>query len=149
MKETEFWSGYLRDARVRRIQKAAEQCLSVVRADGGRGIGEEVIVEHALSEKLVKESGRVGRAQGASEPGVLNGNIHSDWRQFGLAWLGSGWQLCPISAASSRYEAREVMQDREENVKENKRVKNVLQRVLSSAPRLPALYIPGSQKERL
>lgn len=41
------------------------------------------------------------------------------------------------------------MQDREENVKENKRVKNVLQRVLSSALRLPALYIPGSQKERL
>lgn len=99
MKETEFWSRYLRDARVRRIQKAAEQCLSVVRADGGRGVGEEVVVEHALSEKLVKESGRVGRAQGASEPGVLNGNIHSDWRQFGLAWLGlAQGGSCALSA---------------------------------------------------
>lgn len=79
--------GYLRGAGVGGIQKAPEQGLSVKRADGGGGVGEEVVVKHALSEKLVKQPGRVGRAQGASEPGMLDGNIHSGWRQVypGLA----------------------------------------------------------------
>lgn len=57
---------------------------------------------------------------------MLNGNIHSDWRQFGLAWLGlAQGGSCALSAQRPAGEAREVMQDREENVKENKQVKNV------------------------
>lgn len=82
------WSSYLRDAGGGRIHKVPEQWPSVIRADGGGSVGEEVVVKYALSKKLVKESARVGRAQGASEPGVLDGNIHSDWRLFGLARLG-------------------------------------------------------------
>lgn len=108
------WSRYLRDAGVGRIQKASEQRLSVIRADGGGSVGEEVVVIHALSKKLVKESGRVGRAQGASEPRVLDGNIHSDWRQFGLAQLGLAQVgRCTCSAQSPAGEGREVRQDRE------------------------------------
>lgn len=84
--ESRVWSCYLRNAGAGGIQKAAEQRLSVIRADGGGSVGEEVVVEHALSKKLVEESGRVGRAHGTSEPGVLDGNIHSDWSS--LAWLG-------------------------------------------------------------
>lgn len=75
-----LWSPYLRHAGVGRIQKAAEQRLSVIGTDGGGGVGVKVVVKHALPKKLVKESGRVDRAQGASEPGVLDGNIHSDGR---------------------------------------------------------------------
>lgn len=69
--------GYLGNAGVRGVQEVAEQRLSVERTDGGSGVGQEVVVKHALPEKLVKESGRVHGAQGAPEPRVLDGNIHS------------------------------------------------------------------------
>lgn len=62
--------------------------MSVIGADRGGGEGEKVIVKHSLSEKLVKESGGVDGAQGTSEPGVLDGNIHCGWRRFGLCLLG-------------------------------------------------------------
>lgn len=61
--------------------------MSVIGADGGAGVGEKVIVKHSLSEKLVKESRGVDGAQGTSEPGVLDGNIHCDGRRFGLCLL--------------------------------------------------------------
>ena len=82
--ESHCW--YLRDARVGGIQKASEQRLSVIGADGGSSVGEKVIVKHSLSKKLVKESGWVDGAQGTSEPGVLDGNIHSEQRQLGLVF---------------------------------------------------------------
>lgn len=68
---------YLRDAGVGKIQKAAKQRLSVIGADGGSRVGKQVVVKHALPEKLVKKPGGVGRAQGASEPGMLDGDIHT------------------------------------------------------------------------
>ncbi len=112
--ENWVWLCYLRDAGVGRIQKAAEQWLSVIGADGGGGVGEEVIVKHALSKKLVKEPGRVDRAQGASEPGVLDGNIHSDRRKFSLARLGlAQGNRCTCSAQSPADEGSEARQNKE------------------------------------
>lgn len=98
---------YLRDARAGKIKKAAKQRLSVIGADGGCGVGKQVVVKHALPEKLVKKPGWVRRAQGASEPGVLDGDIHGDNRQFGLTccggWTRSGLLRCPAG------EGKEVM----------------------------------------
>lgn len=62
--------------------------MSVIWADGGGGVRKKVVVVDSLSEELVKESGRVNRTQGTSEPGMLDGNIHSDQRQFDLVWIG-------------------------------------------------------------
>lgn len=78
-------AAYLRDARVGGVQEVAEERVAVVRADGGGGVWEEVVVEQAFPKELVEDSG--GVAQGTSEPGVLNGNIHND-----LAWLDVDWR---------------------------------------------------------
>lgn len=75
---------HLRHARVGKIKKAAKQRVSVIGADGGGCVGKQVVVKHALPEKLVKKPGGVRRAQGASEPGVLDGDIHND--KFGSTW---------------------------------------------------------------
>lgn len=66
---------YLRDARVGGVQEVAEEWVSIVRADTWGSEGKEVIVEQAFSKQLVEEAG--GVAQGASKPGVLDGNIHN------------------------------------------------------------------------
>lgn len=102
---------YLRDARVGKIQKAAKQRLSVIGADGRRRVGEQVVVEHALPEKLVKEPGGVCRAQGASEPGVLDGDIHTDNRQVGSYLLR---RRCPVcSEVLQGWRKRKWCQQRE------------------------------------
>lgn len=75
--QVEQVSCYLRHARVGGVQEVAEQRLSVVGADGGGSVGEQVIVEHALPEKLVKETSGIHGAHGTSEPRVLDGNIHT------------------------------------------------------------------------
>lgn len=78
---------YLRDARAGKIKKAAKQRLSVIGADGRCRVGEQVVVKHALPEKLVEKPGWVRRAQGASEPGMLDGDIHIDNRRSGSCSL--------------------------------------------------------------
>lgn len=142
------WYFYLRHARVGRIHKVAEQRLSVIGADGGGGVREKVVVKHALSKKLVEESGRVDRTQGTSEPGVLDGNIHSDWRKSSLntAWRGSGWQV-PAQLRVQQVE-RKVRWDRENRMMQSSEW-IMFPECLSSAAQLPPLYIPESQKERL
>lgn len=52
--------------------------MSVIGADGRCRVGKQVVVKHALPEKLVKKPGGVRRAQGAPEPGMLDRDIHID-----------------------------------------------------------------------
>lgn len=73
------WS-HLRDAGV---QHGAEEGLAVVGADGGGQEGQQVVLEEALAEELVKQPAGVEGAQGAFEPGVLNGDIHGGQRLCG------------------------------------------------------------------
>lgn len=64
---------YLGDAG---IQHSAEEGLAVVGADGGGQEGEQVILEEALAEELVKQPAGVEGAQRTFEPGVLDGDVH-------------------------------------------------------------------------
>ena len=73
------WS-HLRDAGV---QHGAEEGLAVVGADGGGQEGQQVVLEEALAEELVEQPAGVEGAQGAFEPGVLNGDIHGGQRLCG------------------------------------------------------------------
>lgn len=130
---------YLRDARVGKIQKAAKQRLSVVGADGRRRVGEQVVVEHALPEKLVKEPGGVCRAQGASEPGMLDGDIHTDNRQVGSYLLRRRCPCllrCPARLEAKGSDVSSVREPEEWNVSGE----------LFCFPRRPTLFIHESQK---
>ena len=78
---------HLRDAGV---QHGAEEGLAVVGADGGGQEGQQVILEEALAEELIEQPAGVEGAQGAFEPGVLNGDIHGGQRLCGHPGRGDG-----------------------------------------------------------
>lgn len=78
--------------------------MSVIGADGRGRVWEQVIVKHAFPKKLVKKPGGVCRAQGASEPGMLDGDIHTDNRQLGLTCCGG----CSRSSQSPAGEGEEL-----------------------------------------
>lgn len=71
--ETSMVAPYLRDAGV---QHRAEEGLAIVRADGGRQEGQQVVFKKALAEELVEQSAGVEGPQGALEPRVLDGDVH-------------------------------------------------------------------------
>lgn len=73
-----MFSCYLRDAGVGEIPKVAEQRLSVIGANGGGGVRQDVMVEQALPEELVEESRGISWPQRTSEPGVLDRDVHCD-----------------------------------------------------------------------
>lgn len=113
--------------------------MSVIGAYGRRRVGKQVVVEHALPEKLVKEPGGVCRAQGASEPGMLDGDIHTENRQVGSYLLRRRCPVCSGVLQGWRKKVSDVSSVREP---EEWNVSGELFRF----PRRPTLFIHESQK---